>query len=99
MLRRLTFLSTLGPETAEENAQALYAPLKLLDGSGRMPPAPEKVDASVMEDGDRQIMQALSSGLELVPCPFAALADMTRRWAGLARPSSPAGARPGRSAP
>ena len=44
-----------------------------LDGSGRMPPAPTHVDAGVLQAGDREVMQALSSGLDLVPCPFAAL--------------------------
>ena len=36
MLRRLTFLSALGPETAEDGEAALYAPLRLLTGEGRM---------------------------------------------------------------
>lgn len=36
MLRRLIFLSTLGPETAEDAAGARYAPVRLLDGFGRM---------------------------------------------------------------
>ncbi len=44
-----------------------------LDGSGRVPPSPDKADASVLIDGDREIMQALSVGLELVPRPFAAM--------------------------
>ena len=36
MLRRLTFLSTLGPETADDGAAARFAPLRLMDGYGRM---------------------------------------------------------------
>lgn len=40
MLRRLTFLSTLGPESAPDNtdngAEARYAPLRLMDGFGRL---------------------------------------------------------------
>ncbi len=36
MLRRLTFLSTLGPENADEAAGARYAPLRLFDGFGRL---------------------------------------------------------------
>ncbi len=36
MLRRLTFLSTLGPENADEAASARYAPLRLMDGYGRL---------------------------------------------------------------
>lgn len=40
MLRRLTFLSTLGPESAPDiangGAEARYAPLRLLDGFGRL---------------------------------------------------------------
>jgi len=36
MLRRLTFLSTLGPEAAEDGAGIRYAPLRLMDGSGRL---------------------------------------------------------------
>ncbi|MEO1135753.1 MAG: DUF4159 domain-containing protein [Pseudomonadota bacterium] len=35
MLRRLTFLSALGPETAEGGADARYAPLRALNGEGR----------------------------------------------------------------
>lgn len=35
MLRRLTFLSALGPETAEDGADARYAPLRALNGEGR----------------------------------------------------------------
>lgn len=35
MLRRLTFLSALGPEAAEDGANLRYAPLRLMDGDGR----------------------------------------------------------------
>ncbi|WP_206456124.1 siroheme decarboxylase subunit beta [Aurantimonas marina] len=44
-----------------------------LDGTGRVPPAREHVDAGVLEPGDRPIIQALSTGLALVPRPFAEL--------------------------
>lgn len=36
MLRRLAFLSSLGPDGAEENADTLYPPLRLLDGFGAL---------------------------------------------------------------
>lgn len=36
MLRKLTFLSALGPEYAEESETARYAPLRLLDGFGQL---------------------------------------------------------------
>ncbi len=36
MLRRLTFLSSLGPETAEAGADARFAPYRLLSGDGRL---------------------------------------------------------------
>ncbi|MEZ5894496.1 MAG: DUF4159 domain-containing protein [Parvularculaceae bacterium] len=36
MLRRLTFLSALGPDASETGADARYAPLRLLDGAGRL---------------------------------------------------------------
>ncbi|WP_375206442.1 DUF4159 domain-containing protein [Hyphococcus sp.] len=36
MLRRLTFLSALGPEAADDGEDARYAPLRLLTGEGRM---------------------------------------------------------------
>lgn len=36
MLRRLAFLSALGPESASENAATLYAPIRLLSGNGRL---------------------------------------------------------------
>lgn len=40
MLRRLTFLSALGPETAEAGSEARFAPLRRMDGYGRLrPPA------------------------------------------------------------
>jgi len=45
-----------------------------LDGPGKLPPSVETVDTSVLEEGDRQIMQGLSSGLPIVPRPFAELA-------------------------
>ncbi|GJL90556.1 DUF4159 domain-containing protein [Hyphococcus sp.] len=36
MLRRLTFLSSLGPEAAEDGEDARYAPLRALSGEGRL---------------------------------------------------------------
>lgn len=45
MLRRLTFLSSLGPETAAEGEEALYAPLRLLSGEGRLVPPGERANA------------------------------------------------------
>ncbi len=36
MLRRLTFLSSLGPDAAEDGEDALYAPLRMLNGEGRL---------------------------------------------------------------
>ncbi len=45
-----------------------------LDGAGRMPATPEQVDTDVLRPGDREIMQGLSSGLAIVPTPFAELA-------------------------
>ena len=36
MLRRLSFLSTLGPDNADETAGARFAPIRLLDGLGRL---------------------------------------------------------------
>jgi len=41
-----------------------------LDGPGVLPLAREQVDTSVLEAGDREIMQGLSKGLALVPRPF-----------------------------
>lgn len=38
MLRRLTFLSALGPEATEEGADARYAPHRLLSGEGSLVP-------------------------------------------------------------
>ncbi len=42
-------------------------------------PGARKVDRSVMQDGDRDLLQALSSGLKLVSDPFAALARSVGR--------------------
>ncbi|MBI1364992.1 MAG: DUF4159 domain-containing protein [Alphaproteobacteria bacterium] len=43
MLRKLTFLSTLGPDRNEAAAQARLAPLRMLDGFGRFKrPAPDQ---------------------------------------------------------
>lgn len=45
-----------------------------MTGKQRNVPAPRKVDCSVLQKGDRSLMQALSSGLPLVCEPYAALA-------------------------
>lgn len=50
-----------------------------LDGSGKLPPLREKIDTDVLIAGDREIMQALSIGLEIVSKPFAALAEKLGR--------------------
>lgn len=46
MLRKLTFLSVLGPDRAEAEAGARLAPLRVLDGFGRFGP-PEAAVASI----------------------------------------------------
>ena len=50
-----------------------------LDGAGQMPTTRQSVDTTVLQPGDREIMQGLSSGLEIVSTPFAALADRLNR--------------------
>ncbi len=50
-----------------------------LDGSGKLPPHRENIDTGVLIAGDREIMQALSIGLEIVAQPFAALAQKLNR--------------------
>lgn len=50
-----------------------------LEGSRKLPPPREKVDAGVLIAGDREIMQALSTGLDIVAEPFAALARKLAR--------------------
>ncbi|GJL95645.1 MAG: LytTR family transcriptional regulator [Hyphococcus sp.] len=50
MLRRLTFLSELGPEQTDENAAARYAPLRLMDGFGRMTRPQDQAPALTAED-------------------------------------------------
>ena len=50
-----------------------------LDGTGEMP-APRAIDETVpLEEGDREIMQALSEGLDPVERPFAALGEKLGR--------------------
>ncbi len=46
-----------------------------LDGSGKLPPQRENVNTDVLIRRDREIMQALSIGLEIISRPFAALAE------------------------
>ncbi len=60
MLRRLTFLSELGPEAVEDGADALYPPLRLLNGEGRL---------TRPDDSARAISAA---DLELAPSPMRA---------------------------
>lgn len=50
MLRRLTFLSALGPETAEAGADARYAPYRLLNGDGRLVRPNDSVPALTAEE-------------------------------------------------
>ncbi len=45
-----------------------------LNGSGAVPPIRDQIDTHAIVEGDREIMQALSSGLDIVAQPFAALA-------------------------
>ncbi|MFV0515360.1 MAG: AsnC family transcriptional regulator [Jhaorihella sp.] len=45
---------------------------------GRIP-APRRVDLSVMQEGDRRLLQQLTSGLPIVARPYAALAARLRR--------------------
>ncbi|MDA5092807.1 Lrp/AsnC family transcriptional regulator [Aliiroseovarius sp. KMU-50] len=45
-----------------------------LSGDGQAMPPARKVDHSVLEDGDKPIMSALSSGMTLSPSPYADLA-------------------------
>ena len=53
-----------------------------LDGTGEMP-APKRLDDSVpLEEGDAEIMQALSEGLEPVQRPFLALGERLGRDRG-----------------
>lgn len=50
MLRRLIFLSALGPEGAGDTAQTRFPPLRLLDGFGRLrPPADEDAALTAAE--------------------------------------------------
>ncbi|MBO9411693.1 MULTISPECIES: AsnC family transcriptional regulator [unclassified Ruegeria] len=50
-----------------------------MSGEARNVPGPRKVDCSAMQDGDRPLLQALSSGLSLVAEPYAALARSLSR--------------------
>jgi hypothetical protein len=53
MLRKLTFLSVLGPERAEAEAGARLAPIKVLDGFGRFErPAADLAGISAEEAGE-----------------------------------------------
>lgn len=59
---------------------------RMTGGLGK-PPAPRHVDTSEMRPGDRQLLQQLTSGLPIVPRPFA---EVARR---LARPEPEVAAR------
>ncbi len=50
-----------------------------MSGENRNVPGPRKVDCSAMREGDRPLLQALSSGLSLVAEPYAALARSLSR--------------------
>ncbi|WP_170411895.1 siroheme decarboxylase subunit beta [Ruegeria atlantica] len=50
-----------------------------MSGDSRNVPDPRIVDRSVLQDGDRALLQALSSGLPLVAEPYAALAQSMER--------------------
>ncbi|WP_170332394.1 siroheme decarboxylase subunit beta [Ruegeria arenilitoris] len=50
-----------------------------MSGETRNVPGPRNVDCSAMRDGDRPLLQALSSGLPLVADPFAELAQTLNR--------------------
>lgn len=45
-----------------------------LNGTPHLPPARAEVDLGALRPGDREILAALSRGLDLVPAPYAALA-------------------------
>lgn len=50
MLRKLTYLSELGPETALDEINARYAPLRMLDGYGRSSsPSDEQIGVTIPE--------------------------------------------------
>ncbi|WP_282610936.1 Lrp/AsnC family transcriptional regulator [Pelagibius sp. Alg239-R121] len=53
-----------------------------LDGSGRLPPLPDRIDSAALTHGDREIMQVLSNGLDLVAQPFAAVGKVLDRTEG-----------------
>ncbi|WP_425045679.1 AsnC family transcriptional regulator [Primorskyibacter sp. S87] len=50
-----------------------------MSGRSRRVPGARKVDRSVMQDGDRDLLQTLSTGLPLVADPFAAMARSVNR--------------------
>ncbi|WP_299983791.1 AsnC family transcriptional regulator [uncultured Ruegeria sp.] len=53
-----------------------------MSGKTRTVPRPRRVDCSAMREGDRPLLQALSSGLSLVDEPYAALAQTLNRSTG-----------------
>ncbi|CUK17535.1 hypothetical protein RUE5091_04133 [Ruegeria denitrificans] len=50
-----------------------------MSGDTRNVPGPRKVNRAALQDGDRALLQALSSGLQLVTDPYAALARSLNR--------------------
>ncbi|MEM9495659.1 MAG: DUF4159 domain-containing protein [Pseudomonadota bacterium] len=50
MLRRLTFLSALGPDSVEDGAATRYAPLRILDGFGQLQRPPDGAASVTMAD-------------------------------------------------
>ncbi|CUH47629.1 siroheme decarboxylase subunit beta [Ruegeria atlantica] len=50
-----------------------------MSGKTRNVPSPRNIDRSVLQDGDRALLQALSSGLPLVTEPYAVLAQSIGR--------------------
>lgn len=72
MLRRLTFLSALGPETAEDAADTRYAPYRLLNGEGRLVRPNETAEALTVEQLALTPSPARAPGLYGPPdTPFA----------------------------
>ncbi|MEZ5921393.1 MAG: DUF4159 domain-containing protein [Parvularculaceae bacterium] len=50
MLRKLTFLSSLGPKTATDASKAKLSPVKILDGYGALKPPPENLAPQSLDD-------------------------------------------------
>lgn len=50
-----------------------------MSGAQTVPPAPRRADPQAMRDGDPALLQMLTSGLPLVPRPYAAIAESLGR--------------------